>query len=480
MNKVVLKYMQKNYFKKLILMFLSAISTVGCFAVGPDYVKPQYDMPDKWNSSLNTELNVGKKDKQYLIEWWKSLDDPILTELISRAIAGNLDLKNAIARIRETRASWGLSKADQIPSVNTSAGFTSSKSYNDNAPDSRTKSYSIGIDASWEIDLFGGLRRATEASKANYEAMKENYNYVLISLISEVALNYIEVRTNQMQLSLAEDNLKIQSEIYDITKFKFSSGLSNYLDIKRANNNLEDTRANLSSIRQNIDTALNHIAVLLGTNPGSLHEQLSRTVMPIPKASMNIDVGLPIDILRRRPDIRIAERNLAAQTALIGVAKSDWYPKFSLLGSFGIESISFSDLFKKDSMSDSFGPRITWKILNFQSIRNNIEVQNAKQEQTLLQYETTILNALEEVENAFTAYAQEQFRRQSIVESCNNAKEIYDLTLLQFNSGLIEYQVVLDSQKTLFSYQTQLGQSDGNLALCFIKIYKALGGGWNS
>ncbi|MBU1627976.1 efflux transporter outer membrane subunit [bacterium] len=471
--------MLKNYHMKLILIFLSALITMGCFAVGPDYVKPSYDMPNKWNTSLNTESKEVTKDKQALIDWWKSFDDPVLTDLISRAISGNFDLKNAIARIRETRASWGVSKADLIPTANTSASFTSSKSYDDNANDARSKSYSIGIDASWEIDLFGGLRRAAEASEATYEAMKENFNDVLVSLVSEVALNYIEVRTYQTLLALAEDNLRIQSESYDLAKLKFSSGLSNELDLKRAKNNMEYTRANLSNIKQNIDVALNHIAVLLGANPGSLHEVLS-TVMPIPKASINIDVGLPVDILRRRPDVRIAERNLAAQTARIGVAKADLYPKFSLTGSFGIESIAIDDLFSKDSMKDSFGPRITWKILNFQSIRKNIEVQNAKQEQTLIQYEAAILDALEEVENAFTAYVQEQIRRQSAVESYNNAKEIYDLTLLQFNSGLLEYQDVLDSQIALFSYQTQLGQSDGNLVLCVIKIYKALGGGWES
>jgi NodT family efflux transporter outer membrane factor (OMF) lipoprotein len=463
---------------KLMLFAFIVLLTSGCFTVGPNFIKPKYDMPNKWNTSLSTE-SEGKKSDLILVDWWKTFDDPVLDDLISRATQGNLDLKNAVSRIRETRASWSLSKTDLLPDVNTSANFTSSKSYADNAPSGRSKLYTIDIDANWEIDLFGSLRRSSEAAKADYESMKENYNDVLISLLSEVALNYVNVRTYQKQFASVEENLETQTEIYELTKLKFDTGILSKVDVNRAKYNLEDIRSNLSGIKQNLDTAMNHIAVLLGIKPGGVHDQLSKE-KPIPKVSLNIDVGLPVDLIRRRPDIRVAERELAAQTARVGVATAELYPKFTLSGLIGFESISFSDLLSSDSLNNRFGPGLTWRIFDIHSIRKNIEVQNARQEQSLINYESTILNAIEEVENALTSYVQEQMHKQSILESIKASQNLFDLTLLRYNSGLVEYINVLDIQQTLLSYQNQLDQSNSNLAQYLIKIYKALGGGWNS
>ncbi|QTA82287.1 Efflux transporter, RND family [Desulfonema limicola] len=468
--------MMKNYFSIKLMIIIAAVSAFwGCAAVGPDYTKPLSDLPAQWNNLLQKGDANETGDPQSLAQWWKTLNDPVLTDIISQAVAGNQDLKLAMSRIREARAQWGISESDRFPSLDASGSLTSSKS---TGSEDRNERYSLGIDAGWEADIFGKVRRSSEAAYADYEAVTENYRDVLITLIAETALNYIDVRTYQKQIEVAEENLKIRMETYQLTNYRFKSGLSSALDMNSAKYNVEENRASITVTQRSLDAAKNRIAVLLGKAPGAVHEKLSQT-KNIPVPGLKIAAGIPADILRRRPDIRKAERELAAQTARIGVAEADLYPRLTLSGSIGLEAVSLGDLFTADAVTDSIGPRISWKIFDAGAIRRNIEIQNVRQEQALIKYESAILSALEEVENALYSYAKEQSRRKSLLNASKAAQQAVNLSLNQYNSGLKDFQTVLESQRALLSFKDQLARSEANIITYLIKLYKALGGGWN-
>ncbi len=468
--------MMKNCFYIKILSILAAVFFIsGCAAVGPDYTAPQSDLPAQWNNLLQKGDASETSDPASLAQWWKTLNDPILTNLISQSIAENKDLKLAASRIRETRAQWGIAEAAKFPSADASGSATSAKS---TGKQERNERYSLSIDAGWEADLFGRVQRSSEAAYADYESVTENYRDVLISLIAETALNYINVRTYQKQLAVAEENLKIRKETYELANYRYKAGLSSALDLSSAKYNVEEARANIPVTERNLEAAKNRIAVLTGKTPGSVHAQLSKT-KPLPVPGLKIAAGIPADILRRRPDIRKTERELAAQTARIGVATADLYPRLTLSGTIGIEALSLSDLFTSDALFNSIGPRVSWNIFDAGAIRKNIEVQNARQEQALIQYESGILSALEEVENALYSYAREQSRRNSLLSASKAAKQATELSLNQYNSGLTDFQTVLDAQRSLLSFQDQLAKSEANILTYLIQLYKSLGGGWN-
>jgi len=465
-----------NCFSIKTLTVLSAVFAIaGCAAVGPDYTSPQSDVPAQWSNLLQKGDASETADPQSLAQWWKTLNDPILSDLISQSIAGNKDLKLAMSRIRETRAQWGIAETGRFPSADASGSLTSAKS---TGKEERSEHYSLSIDAGWEADLFGRVQRSVEAARADYESVTENYRDVLVTLIAETALNYIDVRTYQKQLAVAEENLKIRKQTYELANYRYKAGLASALDMSSARYNVEETRATIPVIERNLETAKNRVAVLTGKTPGSVHAQLAQSKsLPVP--ALKIAAGIPADILRRRPDIRKAERDLAAQTARIGVATADLYPRLTLSGSIGLEALSLSDLFTSDAISNSIGPRLSWNIFDAGAIRKKIEVQNAKQEQALIQYESGILSALEEVENALYAYAREQSRRNSLLSAFRAAKQASGLSLNQYNSGLTDFQTVLDAQRSLLSFQDQLAKSEANILMYLIRLYKALGGGWN-
>jgi NodT family efflux transporter outer membrane factor (OMF) lipoprotein len=341
----------------------------------------------------------------------------------------------------------------------------------------RRELYAIGFDASWEIDVFGRVRRSVEAAQGDLEASQADYDDVLVSLLAEVALNYVEARTLQTQLQVAEENLKTQVETLQLTEWRFEAGLVSGLDVEQAKSNVESTRSRLPSLRTGIEEAKNRLAVLLGELPGVLESEfLARKA--IPETPLEVAVGVPAEVLRRRPDVRRAERQLAAQTARVGVATADLYPKFSLPGSIGLEALATHHLFASGSRAWSLTGSVAWPVFKGGSIRQNIEVQNALQEQALQQYEATILTALEEVENALVAYAEEQERRQALAQATAAARRAAELARDQYASGLIDFQSVLDAERSLLSFQDQFAQSQGQVTSDLISLYKALGGGW--
>jgi len=455
------------------------LALVGCVTVGPDYTPPEVSPPEQWKTDLMGNSYTELTDYQGLASWWMTLNDPSLTDLIQEAIKGNLELRESRSRIREARARRGIAESDRFPTLDTTGFIRSSRSSEETGSGQERELYAVGFDAGWELDLFGGVRRSIEAAQAEFETSQEDFHDVLVSLLGEVGLNYVEVRTFQLQLEVAEDNLKAQAETYELTTFRFEAGLTTRLDVEQAKYNLESTRSKIPVLRSGLEGAKNRLAVLLGKFPGALDGKLSEP-KPIPVPPLEIAVGVPAETLRRRPDVRRAERELAAQTARVGVATAELYPKFSLIGSIGLEALSFDDMFSLDNRTYRIGPNFSWKIFDAGAIRQNVAVQDAMQEQALIRYESNILKALEDVENALVAYVEEQLRREALAEATQAAQRAVDLSLNQYSSGLIDFQDVLVSQRALFSFQEQLAASEGSITSNLISLYKALGGGWTS
>lgn len=467
----------QNVFLKLALGTMLLSELYGCVTVGPDYVRRDIDAPAHWNSKQQSGATAQNLDTARLSNWWATLNDPELTSLIDRALQGNTDLREAKARVREARARRGASAAEQFPSAEATASASRNRSNEAVGGGIIQNRYSAGFDARWELDLFGGERRSVEAAQADLEASEADHSGVLVSLTAEVALNYIDLRSYQARLTVAQSNRDAQQETYQITQWRFQAGLVTERDVEQAKSNLEQTRAQIPALETSLEAAKNRLAVLLGKYPGTLDKELSER-KSIPVASIEIAVGVPADALRNRPDVRQKERKLAAQTARIGVATADLYPKLSLTGSVGLEALTAKGLTSSDNRTWGVSLPLTWNIFDGGRIRQNIEVQNALQEQALIQYEASILSALEEVENALVAFAQEQSRREALSEAEQASRRAVELAKSQYESGLVDFQVVLDAERSRLSVQDSLVQSEAAVTSDLIRLYKALGGGW--
>jgi NodT family efflux transporter outer membrane factor (OMF) lipoprotein len=456
------------------LLLATVLMVAGCAAVGPDYVAPGIPAPAAWQAEFGGGEDTTAPDPSRLEYWWANLNDPILSELIDLALAQNLDVKQTLSRVREARARRGVSDAERFPTLDLSTDATWSRS----GTHAVHESYGGSFDAGWELDLFGGIQRANEAALADLQAEMANLADVLVSLTAETGLNYIDVRTYQARLAVAKANLAAQQETYELIQGRYAVGLSNELALQQARYNLESTRSRIPSLVTGGAAALNRLAVLTGKPPGQLHDKLIAP-HPIPVAPITIAVGIPAQALQRRPDIRKAERELAAQTARIGVAEAERYPKIRLSGSIGLEASKLADLFDGGALFWNHGPRVSWNIFDAGAIRNGIKVQEALQEQALIAYEAAVLEAMAEVENAMTAFAQEQLRRSRLTHAVEAAQLAEKISSDKFSAGLINFSDVLDVQRTLLSFQDQLAESDGTVTANLIRLYKALGGGWS-
>jgi len=455
-----------------MLLFLS-----GCAAIGPDYVPPEKKAPSQWHTALEGGLAADFMDWKALSQWWRTLDDPVLSKLVEQAQTGNLDLKEAQARVQEARARRGMEEAGLFPYMDVSGKITRSRGSEETGAGTQRTLYAAGFDAGWEADIFGGIRRSIEAADAELGASQASLRDVLVTLTAEVGLNYVEMRTYQTRLAVAEANLKAQEETQQLTLWRFKAGLSDGLSVEQARYNLENTRSQIPTLRSGLEACLNRMAVLLGKEPGELHKELE-ALKPIPVAPVQVAVGIPADCIRRRPDIRRAERELAAQTARIGVATAELYPKFSLFGSIGLEALSLGGFASSDGMTYSIGPAFSWRLFDAGAIRRNIQVQTALQEQALARYESAVLRGLEEVENGLKAYVEEQERRAALQQASEAAQQAASLAQDKYAAGIIDFSEVLEAQRSQLSFQDQLAQSQGAVTTSLIRLYKALGGGW--
>lgn len=477
------KEFMKKYILSSSLLFMSLVpflSIQGCALVGPDYVAQETISPEEWSVKSGYGLSEEAIDPELLAKWWTVFNDPFLTDLVGKAINNNLDLKQARAKVTEAMARRGIEKAGLFPSLDAEAAYKKSKSAENSAGMETTRnSYSVGLDSGWEIDLFGGIRRSIEAADADLDASKEDLRDVLVSLTAEVALNYLDVRTLQNRLYVAEKNVASQQTTYELTQSMFTAGLSNELALQQARYTLENSRSQIPVMRQGLEEAKNRIAVLCGVFPGGVHEMLDQ-IKPLPEAPLSVVIGVPAETLRRRPDVRSAERKLAAQTARIGVVKADLYPKFRLTGTIGFEAMESSALLNLSSSVWSIGPSISWNLFDAGAIRQNIVVQSALQEQYLLAYEAAVLGALEEVENALTSYVEEELRKEHLAAAVDAAQKAELLSKDQFKAGLVDFTTVLEAQRSLFTFEDQLAESRGSVMLNLVRLYKTLGGGWDS
>jgi len=449
----------------LLVILLIPFFFGGCLSVGPDYKKPE--LPQ-----------LSGQPMEIPAVWWTTLNDPELTALIDETLRNNHDLKSAIAAVRAARAQLGITRAAYGPQLDATGRYTRQKASEEISKTGESSLYHGGFDAAWEIDLFGGTRRSVEASLAALKAQEAGRADVQVSLAAETAQSYVQLRAGQQLLRVARSNLEIQQSTYDMLKSRFESGLIDGLAMQQARYNLENTRAAIPSFETGVENSLNALAVLTGVMPGSLHERLSAE-KEIPVASVQTVTGIPADLLRRRPDVRRAERQLAAQTARIGVAKSDLYPKFTLNGSIGIESLSASTFGNSGSDFYSVGPGVRWPIFRMGSIRNNIKVQKAAQEQALNAYEKSVLTAVQETRDALTGFQNEQQRLKSLEAAVDAARTAATLAGDRYKNGLIDFSAMLDAQRSQLVFEGQLVQSQSAITQNLIQLYKALGGGWS-
>lgn len=453
----------------LAVLILPAL--FACAAVGPDYAPPTMTMPPEIARDIPDPVSAAAPD---LANWWTVFDDPVLTELIGQAVSGNLDIKQALSRIDEARARRGLSRAEYYPDLD--ATGAASRSRSGGTGDTR-ESFSAGFDAGWEIDVFGGVRRSVAAADANLEAAEAGLDDVLVTLAAETAVNYVEAQTLDARLKVARDNLAVRMETFDLVNFRFEAGLTDELSFHQSRYQVESTRSQIPALDAALDAAKNRLAVLIGRPPGAVHDLLARP-QKIPQAPQLALTAIPADFLRRRPDIRKAERELAAQTERIGAATADLYPRFALSGAIGFESADSNDLFTAGSRFWRIGPGVSWKVFDAGAIRRNIDIQTAVQEQYLIAYEQTVLGALEEVKNAMTSYAQDQLKQESLDRALVAAQRAEELAREYYLSGIADFSEVLEAQRSVLSFETQVAETKGAVAADLIRLYKALGGGW--
>jgi NodT family efflux transporter outer membrane factor (OMF) lipoprotein len=459
-----------------------ALLAVGC-TVGPDYRRPDLPVPSAWQEAREKGVDTRPAE---LTRWWAEFNDPRLNSLVERAVQSNLDLRLAEARIREARASRAVTASEAWPTMDISGSYSRSRG-SENVPFSESPGragreedlFTTGFDASWEIDVFGRVRRSVEAAEARIEVSVEDRRDTLVTLLGDVARNYIELRGFQRRIAVARANLNAQQETLDLTRVRFRAGLASYLDVAQAEAQVNTTAAQIPTLEGSLKQAAHRLAVLLGLEPGALWMESSGEA-PIPALPPEVLVGLPSELLRRRPDIRRAERQLAAATAETGVATADLFPRFFLTGSAGLQSVSASDWFSSGSRFWSVGPTISWPVFDAGRIRAHIAVQGAQEEQAWSQYEKTILTALEDVENSLVNYSSEQTRHRSLVEAVAANRLAVEMSNELYLKGLQDFLSVLDSQRSLFTSESDLAQSEAAMASNLVSLYKALGGGWEA
>jgi multidrug efflux system outer membrane protein len=476
-----LNYLHKEDFgfmRHLIytLLCLFGFFLTGCM-VGPNFKPPKTSVPSSWIGTIGQK--TGTVD---LVSWWTQFNDPNLTSLINRAVASNLDLKQAQSRLRQARAARQVVSAGLWPTLDA----TTSYSHSQKAGSAKTKTsptrldlWQTGLDAAWELDIFGGTRRNVEAAESDIQAAVEDQRDVLVTLAGEVALNYVELRGFQQEIVIAQNNLKAQQHTADLTRQRFGSGLVGALDVANADAQVGTTTSQIPVMETSAQQAIYNLSLLLGREPAALLEELS-PASTIPVTPPDLPAELPSDLLRRRPDIRRAEAQIHAATARIGVAAADLFPKFNLTTSGGYQSNALDTLINSQNSLWSLGPSISWQIFNAGSVSANIEVKKALTEQALLTYQKAVLTALQDVENALIAYSKEQQRHKALEGTVTANRKAVDLSTQLYSQGQTDFLSVLDSQRSLYTSEDSLVQSTRNLSTDLVALYKALGGGWNS
>ena len=439
--------------------------------------RPQVEVPAAW-AGERSEATTSEAAE--LKQWWKTFRDPHLEELVDEALVSNTDLKIAGARLNEERAMRGVANSARYPNVDQTTVIARQRTVLQ-TPNARVPVESglwqVGFDATWELDLFGGVRNSVKAATAEVQAAEESRRDVLVTLIAEVARSYIELRGYQRQLEVTRNNLDTQRDTRDLTAVRAKAGLATDLDVSRAEAQLASTEASVPELEGLITNTSHHLGVLLGKPPGALLAEL-QVEQPIPATTAEVPVGLPADLLRRRPDIRRAEAEILAETARLGVARSELYPKLELTGLLGRTATSPSGLTLGLGNFFFGGVGIRFPIFSGGRIRANIRAQDARLDQSILIYEDTVRHSFEEVENSLTAYEREREQRTKLEEAVASNRRAVNLSKELYTAGLSDFLSVLEAEKSLYASEDELAQSDARVSTNLVALYKALGGGW--
>ena len=458
---------------------LALVAAAGCM-VGPDYRPPQATLPAGWVGPT-TQMTLAPEQQAELVHWWTTFRDPVLTSLVERAVTSTLTLKEAEARIRQARAARGFVAADLWPQLSANGSFARSRAGGPitgrTAPTAHSF-FQAGLDASWEMDIFGGVRRNIEAADADVEASIEDSRDVLVTLAAEVGLNYVNLRGFQQRIAIAQSNLTAQKHSAEITQQRFKGGFVSALDVANANAQVATTSASIPLFESSARQTIYALSVLLGRDPAALLQELEPTAA-IPAEPPQVPITPPSELIRRRPDIRRSEAQIHAATARIGAATADLYPKFNFAVSLGSSTNNLMTLLDWANRAWSFGPSGSWALFDGGRITSNIQVQDAIQEQALLLFQQTVLVALQDVENALISYAKEQETRRALVDAVTANRKAVELSTKLYAEGQTDFLSVLIAQGSLFASEDALVVSNQNVSTSLVALYKALGGGWD-
>ncbi|MFO0944744.1 MAG: efflux transporter outer membrane subunit [Planctomycetota bacterium] len=450
-----------------------------CFKVGPNYERPSAPVANDWIDADDKRISTADND---LREWWKVFNDPVLNALVARAYQQNLTLREAGFRVLEARARRGIAVGNLFPQTQEAfGGYDRYKISGASTLSSYTREeffsvWSGGFNLAWELDFWGRFRRAVEAADADLDASVEFYDQVLVTLIGDVATTYIQIRTLEQRIRFARDNVVLQGENLKIAQAKFSAGQTTQVDVDQAKSDLGQTQASIPPLQVSLREAQNQLCILLGEPPHQLNLELGAG--PIPKSPPQAIVGIPGDLLRRRPDVRHAERLLAGQSARIGIATAELYPHIAITGTIGVEADRVKDLFTEKAMIGSIGPSLQWNILNYGRLLNNIRMQDARFGEFLAHYQQTVLNANAEVENGLIGFLKSAEQARYLQEAAKASADGVKIAMVNYENGKIPFTAVVIFQQNLVQQQDQLAQALGNIPGSLVQVYRALGGGW--
>jgi NodT family efflux transporter outer membrane factor (OMF) lipoprotein len=470
-------------------LMLLAASLCGCtsfreyiqngFKVGPNYCPPAAPIAQEWIDATDKRVRTDCDD---LSRWWTVFNDPGLDTLICCAYHQNLTLREAGYRVLEARAQLGITTGQIFPQSQTMTGDYNRFALSREVPTGQSvlkpfySQWDFGFNLNWELDFWGRFRRAIEADTANLDASVEGYDDVLVTLLGDVAANYVQMRTLEGRIEYALANVELQRQTLTIAEARFKGGTTSQLDVYQARSTLEATEAQISELEISLRQTVVRLCILLGMPPEELRARLGPA--PIPTAPVEAVVGIPADLLRRRPDVRRAERLAAAQCAEIGIAESDYYPAFSINGTLGYSAEKFDHLFRSSALNSSVGPSFQWNLLNYGRILNNVRLQDAKFQELVATYQQTVLNANQEVENGLVTFLRAQRRTTLQTASVDDAEKAVKIVLAQYEAGTIDFTRVTQLEQFLVQQQDVLTQARGEIATGLVQVYKALGGGW--
>nr|WP_321253400.1 efflux transporter outer membrane subunit [uncultured Ruegeria sp.] len=477
-------------FRRLMGSALCVVTFAACTPVGPDFVRPNSPVVKQWIevNNPNTGQSGLTSRSAPVVKWWETFNDPTLNRLIAEAYAQNLTLQVAGARVLQARAQLGIAFGELYPQSQAVGASLERRQISDNLNpvsdinriiplDTEFSTSQVGFDAQWELDVWGAQRRGVQAARSNLALQVANYDDALVTLTGDVAALYVNIRALQESLIVAQENIRLQQESADLTQLRFNNGVTTELDVQESTALLNNTKALVPELQSDLQQAKNALAVLLGQPPSRLTSLLGNSGR-IPSARSNVAVGVPAELLRRRPDVRAAELAAATQSAQVGIAMADLYPQFILSGSIGLQASGGRDLFNANSTSGLASAGVVWNVLNYGRIKNNVRAQDAAYQALIANYQNTVLTAYSEVESAMVAYAQAREQVEFYQNSVTASRRAAEIAISQYRDGIASYSRILNTQTALLRSQVNLISARQQVSSNLVAVYKGLGGGW--